>query len=296
MLKEATVTTMDLPVHISKIPTLINFGLVGGPQDLSTHNAQLGPISTLIAHTSEDLLALNDLLSIGCIVCFYPPSSAYVYHIPSATYFNCTLVDGLWRFDLSDVLLMTAPTAVVRDADAYAIMTAHVSSIASAFTAIVSTATEPMPSASTTALLSNQSTSNVSSSPGYAISADVTSNDSAQLSNYIDDISVLVYDPPTHSQYLQCICLLRVVSQLDKDQIIYFHKRMGHPLFRRLMEAIKHGSWSNCPFSRSQIRDVLAEYNCTICQLTRRNRITRPISTGVKSSRPGLHISMDRLG
>jgi hypothetical protein len=80
-----------------------------------------------------------------------------------------------------------------------------------------------------------------------------------------------------------------------RDDILWLHKRLGHPSRATMHKALQHHCWTGAPpnITPTEIDTVLNKLQCTACELAKRNRLNRALGSGVHQIYPGASISVD---
>ena len=82
------------------------------------------------------------------------------------------------------------------------------------------------------------------------------------------------------------------------NEILWLHKRMGHPSRGVMSKAIRERSWIGIP---SHITALISDHAmkrnpCTACDISKRNKLPIPCGSGVHPVEPGLVLSIDWQG
>ena len=88
------------------------------------------------------------------------------------------------------------------------------------------------------------------------------------------------------------------ISTKTRDDVLWLHKRLGHPSRATMHKAIQHNAWLGAPsdLAPSQIDAVLDKLQCTACELAKRNKLNRSLGSGIHQIFPGATISVDYQG
>jgi hypothetical protein len=88
------------------------------------------------------------------------------------------------------------------------------------------------------------------------------------------------------------------ISVQTRDDILWLHKRLGHPSRATMHKALQHHCWTGAPpnITPTEIDTVLNKLQCTACELAKRNRLNRALGSGVHQIYPGASISVDYQG
>ena len=88
------------------------------------------------------------------------------------------------------------------------------------------------------------------------------------------------------------------ISRDKLEEVIWFHKCLGHPGSEPLAQAIDNKIWHNIPntITGSDVRKVFSKYQCTACELAKRNKPTQGEGSGVHTLYPGDELSIDYQG
>jgi hypothetical protein len=81
-------------------------------------------------------------------------------------------------------------------------------------------------------------------------------------------------------------------------QVLWLHKRLGHPSRGTMVKAIQNATWQGVPpdISASDVNATFAKTSCTACQLAKSNKLPRELGSGIHPEFPGQVISVDYQG
>ena len=80
--------------------------------------------------------------------------------------------------------------------------------------------------------------------------------------------------------------------------ILWLHKRMGHPSRLTMYQSIMHGTWTGLPdgLKPAQVNKILKNIHCLSCELSKRNKNTTEQGDGFHALLPVEEISVDYQG
>ena len=80
--------------------------------------------------------------------------------------------------------------------------------------------------------------------------------------------------------------------------VLWLHKRMGHPSRATIYQAIMNGAWTGLPtnITPAQVNKTLKNIHCLSCGLSNRNRDPTKEGDGFHAPSPGDEISVDYQG
>jgi hypothetical protein len=78
-------------------------------------------------------------------------------------------------------------------------------------------------------------------------------------------------------------------------EILWLHKRLGHPSRATMINAIQNNAWQNIPptITPQDINIVFTHVQCTACALGKRNKLPVNVGSGISPTSPGHTISFD---
>jgi hypothetical protein len=80
--------------------------------------------------------------------------------------------------------------------------------------------------------------------------------------------------------------------------VLWLHKRMGHPSRLTMYQSIMHGTWTGLPdgLKPAQVNKILKNFHCLACELSKRNKNPTEQGDGFHALLPGEEISVDYQG
>jgi hypothetical protein len=80
--------------------------------------------------------------------------------------------------------------------------------------------------------------------------------------------------------------------------VLWLHKRMGHPSRLTMYQSIMHGTWTGLPdgLKPAQVNKILKNVHCLSCELSKRNKNPPAQGDGFHALLPGEEISVDYQG
>jgi len=115
------------------------------------------------------------------------------------------------------------------------------------------------------------------------------------------DICELSQLPPIHHPATPALVHSNKHGLLDQAlirDVLWLHKRLGHPSREDMATALLHSTWTglNPKLTPACINKVLSRINCTACGLTKRNRQPIGSGSGVHGNLPAETLSVDYQG
>jgi hypothetical protein len=127
------------------------------------------------------------------------------------------------------------------------------------------------------------------------------------------DIQSLIHPPPDYEPDLSALKLNtdkeqpeppeKVVHRAALDlttarDVLWLHKRMGHPSRATMYQSIMNGTWTGLPpnITPAQVNKTLKNIHCLSCELSKRNRDPTKEGDGFHAPSPGDEISVDYQG